>query len=232
VTHRLSVRWPGSDHDAVHGLDLDLYGRRVALTGPSGAGKSTAVAALLRTLESRGSLLADGRDARTLTGDGVRLGIAWCGPDAHLFDSSLRENLRLADPTATDDALVAVLGRARLGDWLAGLPDGLDTLVGDHGGTVSGGERQRIGVARALLADRPIMLIDEPTAHLDAATADALAAEILATTAGRTTLIVTHRPEQTPGLTRVQLGGPALRPHEIEDPTAPDDRSSSWRSCG
>jgi ATP-binding cassette, subfamily C, bacterial CydCD len=201
VAQDLRVRWPGADRDAVDHLDLDLHGgRRVALTGPSGSGKSTAVAALLRTLESRGRLLADGRDARTLTGDEVRRGIAWCGPHAHLFDSSLRENLRLAAPGAGDDELVSVLRRARLGDWLAGLPGGLDTPVGEHGGTVSGGERQRIGVARALLADRPIMLFDEPTAHLDEATAGALAAEILAATAGRTALIVTHRPEQTPGL--------------------------------
>lgn len=211
LTQDLSVRWPGADHDAVAHLDLVLLGgRRLALTGPSGAGKSTAVAALLRTLESRGQLLADGRDARTLTGDDVRRGIAWCGPDTHLFDSSLRENLRLAAPDAGDDDIVRVLHRARLGAWLSGLPEGLDTFVGEHGGTVSGGERQRIGVARALLADRPIMLFDEPTAHLDPATADALAAEILAATAGRTALIVTHRPEQTPGLPRVQLGGPVL----------------------
>ena len=226
VAQDLRVRWPGADHDAVHHLDLDLDGgRRVALTGPSGAGKSTAVAALLRTLESHGLLLADGVDARTLTGDGLRRGIAWCGPDAHLFDSSLRENLRLAAPDASDHDIVAVLHRARLGSWLDGLPDGLDTLVGEHGGTVSGGERQRIGVARALLADRPIMLFDEPTAHLDEATGDALAAEILAATTGRTALIVTHRPEQTPGLPRVQLGGPVFRPSRIEDRTGPVDRA-------
>ena len=107
--------------------------------------------------------------------------------------------------TPTDDELTAALRRARLGAWFAALPDGLDTPVGDHGGAVSGGERQRIGVARALLADRPILLLDEPTAHLDAPTAAALAAELLAATAGRTALIVTHRPEQTPGLPQVQL---------------------------
>ena len=100
------------------------------------------------------------------------------------------------------------------------LPDGLDTLVGEHGGAVSGGERQRIGVARALLADRPIMLFDGPTAHLDAATAAALAAELLASTAGRTALIVTHRPEQTPGLPLVRLDpGPGR-----------DDRAAPVRS--
>ena len=164
------------------------------------------VAALLRTLApSAGQLLADGRDASRLSGDTVRRGISWCGPDTHLFDSTLRANLTLAGPAANDDELVAALRRARLGHWFDGLPDGLDTAIGQHGGTVSGGERQRIGVARALLADRPIMVFDEPTAHLDAATADALAAEILATTAGRRAVIVTHRPEQTPGLPAVHL---------------------------
>ncbi|NMH97522.1 thiol reductant ABC exporter subunit CydD [Pseudonocardia acidicola] len=208
AAHDLAVRWPGAASDAVQHVDLQLGGsRRIALTGPSGAGKSTVVAALLRTLDpSAGRLLADGRDVHDLTGDELRRGIAWCGPHTHLFDSTLRANLQLAAPHAGDAELIAALHRTRLGDWLARLPDGLDTRIGEHGGTVSGGERQRIGVARALLADRPIMLFDEPTAHLDAATGDALAAELLAATAGRTALVVTHRPEQTPGLPQVRLG--------------------------
>ena len=165
----LAVRWPDADRDAVRGVDLDLGKHpRLALVGPSGSGKSTVVAALLRTLApSAGQVLADGRDASRLPGDTVRRGISWCGPDTHLFDNTLRANLTLAGPTADDDELVAALRRARLGHWFDGLPDGLDTAIGQHGGTVSGGERQRIGVARALLADRPIMVFDEPTAHLD-----------------------------------------------------------------
>ncbi|GAA1880656.1 hypothetical protein GCM10009836_72440 [Pseudonocardia ailaonensis] len=186
----LDVRWPGAGADAVHDLDLRLdAGRRIALTGPSGCGKSTAVAALLRTLApSGGELLADGADVRTLDSDRIRAGIAWCGPFSHLFDSTLRANLALADPGehADDDRLVDALRRARLGEWFAGLPAGLDTPVGRHGGAVSGGERQRLGIARALLADRPILVLDEPTAHLDDPTAEALAREILEVTADRT----------------------------------------------
>ncbi len=210
----LAVRWPGADRDAVRDVDLVLdAGTRLAVTGPSGSGKSSLVAALLRLLEpSAGTVRADGHDVRDLTGDEVRSGIAWCGAHTHLFDSTLRANLRLASPDADDAALVAALDRAQLGSWLDSLPDGLDTAVGEHGGPVSGGERQRLGIARALLADRPVLVLDEPTAHLDPATSDALAGELLAVTEGRTALIVTHRPHQTPGLPALRLDGgpPAL----------------------
>jgi len=203
----LGVRWPEAAVEAVSGVDLDLAaGRRVALTGPSGSGKSTVVAALLRHLDpSSGQLLADGRDVRVLTPEAVRGAVAWCGPWAHLFDSTLRANLALARPDATDDDLVTALGRARLGGWFDALPEGLDTPVGQHGGAVSGGERQRIGVARALLADRPVLVLDEPTAHLDDVTAQALADELLDATSGRTALVVTHRPDQVAPLPRVDL---------------------------
>ena len=204
----LAVRWPGATSDAVRGVDLDLGARtRVALVGPSGSGKSTVVAALLRTLApSAGRLLADGRDVAALPADTVRAAVAWCGADTHLFDNTLRANLTLARPDATDEELVVALRRARLGRWWESLPEGLDTPIGHHGGAVSGGERQRIGVARALLADRPIMVFDEPTAHLDAATADELAAEIMASTTGKAALLVTHHPDQTPELPQLRLG--------------------------
>jgi ATP-binding cassette subfamily C protein CydCD len=214
ATSGLAVRWPGADRDAVQGVDMSLRsGTRLAITGPSGTGKSSVVAALMRTLDpAAGAVLADGRDVRDLASDTVRDGIAWCGAATHLFDNTLRANLLLASPTATDDELARVLRQAQLGRWLATLPDGLDTAVGQHGGAVSGGERQRIGVARALLADRPVTILDEPTAHLDARTADALAAELLDITRGRTALIVTHRPEQTPGIAQLQVGHPPRTP--------------------
>jgi ATP-binding cassette subfamily C protein CydCD len=207
ATHELAVRWPSSDQDAVTGVDLRLpAGGRLVLTGPTGCGKTTVLAALLRTVEPRaGVVRVDGIDTREVLGDDLRARIAWCGPATHLFDSTLRQNLLLARPDARTDEIVDALCRAGLGDWLAGLPEGLETPVGRHGGTVSGGERQRIGLARALLADRPVLLVDEPTAHLDADTAALVCADLLRVTAGRTALVVTHRPDELPGLPRMCL---------------------------
>ncbi|MCG3041580.1 ABC transporter ATP-binding protein/permease, partial [Streptomyces sp. S1A] len=132
-------------------------------------------------------------DALALDPDAVRRLVGLCAQDAHIFDSSLRENLRLARPPATDDDLHAALTAARLDDWVGELPDGLDTLVGEFGARLSGGQRQRLALARALLADFPVLVLDEPAEHLDLATADALTADLLAATEGRTTVLITHR---------------------------------------
>jgi ATP-binding cassette, subfamily C, bacterial CydCD len=209
----VSVRWPGADHDTVTDVDLHLGdGRAALLTGPSGAGKSTLLAAIMRNLDpSHGRITIDGTDIHTVASDDVREHIAWCGPDTHLFDSSLRQNLLLANPTATDEQLTEALRAANLDVWLTILPDGLGTALGAHGTALSGGERQRLGVARALLADRPLLLLDEPTAHLDTHTAGALAAELRHLTVDRTALIVTHRPEEFPGLPTYALPDNALR---------------------
>ena len=207
-TEDLTVRWPGGTRDAVRDVDLDLEpGDGLVVAGPSGAGKSTLLAALARTLPARsGRATVDGVDVARCAGDDVRDRQAWCGPASHLFDSTVRENLLLARPGATDEDLVAALGRARLGPWLADLPDGLDTPLGAHGGAVSGGERQRLGIARALLADRPVLVLDEPAAHLDAGTAAALCADLLDEAAGRTMLVVSHRPGEFPGLPVLRVG--------------------------
>ncbi|WP_410645073.1 thiol reductant ABC exporter subunit CydD [Amycolatopsis sp. lyj-346] len=207
AAERLAVRWPGAERNAVEGVDLHIGpGHRLALTGRSGAGKSTVIAALMRYLvPSSGRVLLDDEDTLAFDGDSVREQIAWCGPDTHLFDSTLRENLRLARPSAPDTALIAALDLAQLGGWLSHLPDGLDTALGAHGAPVSGGERQRIGVARALLSDRPILLLDEPTSHLDAPTAAALAADVLTATEGRSALVVTHRPAEFVTLPTIDL---------------------------
>lgn len=203
----VAVRWPDATGDAVRDVNLTVApGKRIALTGPSGAGKSTILAALMRHLDpSAGQITADGTDTLNYAADDIRARIAWCGPDSPIFDSSLRENLRLANQDADDQQLVAALRRVRLGGWFDTLAAGLDTRVGAHGTGVSGGEQQRLGLARTLLADRPIMLLDEPTAHLDAETATALAADLLDLTKDRAAVIVTHRPAELPGLPVVAL---------------------------
>ncbi len=140
-----------------------------------------------------GSIQLDGTELRDLSGEQVRSIVGLVEQDAHIFDSTLRENLRLAQTGASDREMLAALDRARLGDWVASLPLGLSTPVGEHGSTLSGGQRQRIAVARALLADFPILVLDEPGEHLDAQTADVLTADLLAATEGRTTMLITHR---------------------------------------
>ena len=132
---------------------------------------------------------------RDLRQEDVRRTFALAGQDAHVFDSSIRENLRLAQPRASDDDLHDALRRARLGDWVASLPDGLDTLVGEDGMQLSGGQRQRLVLARALLSDAPVLLLDEPTAHVDGPTAERLVADVLEAADGRSVLLITHRPE-------------------------------------
>ncbi|WP_021594129.1 thiol reductant ABC exporter subunit CydC [Actinomadura welshii] len=191
----LRARWTPDGPYALDGISLDLMpGRRCAIVGPSGSGKTTLTSVLLRFLEPAGGRASlNGVDLRTLTGDDVRRVIGLCAQDAHLFDSTIGENIRLARPAATDDEIRHVLRRARLLDWVETLPRGLDTHVGEHGAQVSGGQRRRIALARALLADPPVLLLDEPAEHLDIATADALTADLLTATEGRTTLLVTHR---------------------------------------
>jgi ATP-binding cassette subfamily C protein CydCD len=195
VVRGLTARHAGQDREALDGLDLTLdEGRRIAVVGPSGSGKTTLAQVLLRFLDAEaGSYTLAGVDASALHGDDVRGLVGLCAQDAHLFDSSLRENLLLARKDATEEQLRAALGRARLLEWADGLPDGLDTLVGEHGARLSGGQRQRLALARALLADFPVLVLDEPAEHLDLATADALTADLLAVTEGRTTLLITHR---------------------------------------
>ncbi len=191
----VTARYAGASRDALDSVDLTLTaGRRIAVVGPSGSGKTTLAQVLLRFLDARaGTYRIGGVDASALDGDTVRRFVGLCAQDAHVFDSSIRENLRLARTVATDDELRAALARARLLDWAEALPDGLDTLVGEHGARLSGGQRQRLALARALLADFPVLVLDEPAEHLDLATADALTADLLVATRGRTTVLITHR---------------------------------------
>ncbi|MGZ4350760.1 MAG: ATP-binding cassette domain-containing protein, partial [Solirubrobacteraceae bacterium] len=142
-----------------------------------------------------GRLTLAGHDLRDYRQDDVRRAIAVAGQDAHLFSASIRDNVRLSRPGAGDDEVEDALRRARIWDWIDGLPDGLDTFVGEEGRELSGGQRQRIVLARALLTAAPVLVLDEPTAHLDPQTAAALVSDVLAAAGDRTVLLITHRTE-------------------------------------
>ncbi|KGN37166.1 thiol reductant ABC exporter subunit CydC [Knoellia subterranea] len=178
-------------------VDLDLPpGRRLAIVGANGSGKSTLLAVLARALDPRsGRYLVDGRDVRTLDLDAVRDLLAIVDDEPHIFAADLRANLAVAQPDATDVDLVRALRVAGLGDWFDALPSGLETRLGSGGRGVSGGERARLSLARAVVSDRPVVLLDEPVAHLDHPTAAKVMRDVREATAGRTVVLVSHRPE-------------------------------------
>ncbi|MFI7066567.1 thiol reductant ABC exporter subunit CydC [Kribbella sp. NPDC050124] len=201
----LRVGYDGAD--VLNGLSLDMpTGSRVVVTGPSGSGKSTLAAVLLRFLEPRaGEVRLDGVDLSQLEGDQVRSVVGLLTQESHVFDTTIRENLLLARPGASDLMLWKALYRARLGLFVEKLPDGLDTMVGEHGARLSGGERQRLAFARLLLADRDVLVLDEPTEHLDEETGRALLEDLFAAAGHRTVVLLTHRPELVPAHVPQQL---------------------------
>ena len=189
----LTAGWlPGRTH--LGPLDLTVEpGARIALVGPNGSGKSTALAVLARHLDPiGGSYTIGGTDVADLDLADVRALFAIVDDEPHVLAASLRANLALAAPDADDEALVDSLRRAGLGTWLTGLPDGLDSRLGTSGLGVSGGERARLSIARAIASGRPVILLDEPVAHLDHPTAEAVIADLLQHAGERSVIMVTH----------------------------------------
>jgi ATP-binding cassette subfamily B protein len=169
-------------------------GTTVALVGPSGAGKSTLASLVPRLYDvTAGAVRIDGHDVRTLTQESLRAAIGVVSQDPHLFHASIGENLRYARPEATDDELVAACRAAQIHDVIAQLPDGYATVVGERGYRLSGGEKQRVAIARVLLKDPAVVILDEATSHLDAENEVAVQQALATALAGRTALVIAHR---------------------------------------
>jgi len=201
---KLTAAWSGTAPQ-VGPLDLKIQpGTRLAITGPNGCGKSTLLAVLARALDpATGSYRLGDQDAKALELGQVRQMFAVLDDEPHLFASTLRANLALARSGSPDPDLVEALDRAGLAQWFTKLDQGLDTIIGTGGRGVSGGERARLGLARALLSRRPVLLLDEPVAHLDHATAEAVMGDLTRSATGQSVVMVSHRRDGLAGFDRV-----------------------------
>jgi ATP-binding cassette, subfamily C, bacterial CydD len=197
VLDRVVVAHPGRPSPVLRGASLELLpGQTVALVGPSGAGKTTLASLVVRLLDpAEGSVCCGDVDLRDVDPAAWRARVAWVPQRPAIFAASLEENVRIARPGASDLELRDALARAGLADLVASLPQGLDTRIGDGGRALSAGEAQRVALARAFLRDADLVVLDEPTAHLDAATAADVDKAIVELCADRTALLVAHRPE-------------------------------------
>ncbi len=191
----VTFAYPGRGAPVIDDVSLELHpGELVALVGPSGEGKSTIAALLLRLLEpDSGVLSCAGLDLRAVDPRAWRRHLAWVPQQPTIFAGTIAENVRLGDAGAGDAQLAAAVTAAALDEVVAGLPDGLETHVGEGGRRLSAGEAQRVAIARAFLRDAPLVVLDEPTAHLDGASAEVVGAAIERLARGRTTLLVVHR---------------------------------------
>ena len=212
VLDDVTVRYPGRTVPALEGFSLTLApGEHLALSGPNGAGKSTAASLVLRLLDpSNGRVSCDGVDLCRVDPAAWRSRLAWLPQRPTIFADTLEANVRLACPGASEAAVRQALAGAGIEALVAGLPDGPATRIGEGGRALSAGEAQRVALARAILRDAPLIVADEPTAHLDAVTAAAVGDALLAACAGRTLLLITHRRDLVERAGRcVVLGPPA-----------------------
>ncbi len=224
--HQVDFGYDAATPELLRDLNLRLDpGCRVAITGPSGTGKTTLAQLLVRFIDpDSGRVTLGDVDLRELSLDDVRRSVVLIAQDAHVFTSTVRENLLLARRSATEADLWLALDAVRLGDWVRSLPDGLDTLAGEDGALLSGGERQRLTVARGLVSNARFIILDEPTAHLDRETGAALIANIADAAGDRGLIVITHRRADVAGFDIVDLHG------DTEQGSLGHDREGSLRS--
>tara|TARA_B100002051_G_scaffold275446_1_gene319533 strand:- start:1207 stop:2091 length:885 start_codon:yes stop_codon:yes gene_type:complete len=191
----VSFTYPGRTTPALDAVNLSIEpGQTLALVGPSGAGKTTLAHLLLRFWDPQsGRIVFQGYNLEEHRLDDLRAHMALVAQDTYLFNSTLRSNILLARPDADEFALEHAIERAALSDFVAGLPDGLDTPVGERGMRLSGGQRQRVAIARAFLKDAPILILDEATSHLDAISEQKVRQALEELMHDRTTVIIAHR---------------------------------------
>jgi ATP-binding cassette subfamily C protein CydC len=201
----VSFTFPGGIGPALSDISFDLpFGSRIAILGPNGAGKSTIVQLLCRFFDpQKGAVLLGKRSLADYSIDDVRAQLAVVLQRPHIFSTSIRENLRLARPVATDRNMMSALEKAGLASFVQSLPQGLSAAPGSEGLTLSGGQRQRLALAQAFLKDAPVLVLDEATANLDLETEKEILDRVFQFTIDRTLVVITHRPENLSGMDTV-----------------------------